>query len=339
MTSDPCPPGAACLLIDSGMPGQLALLPERPPPPWSDWPLQQVDALAQPQLLRELGIGIVPCLVVLDGQRVMSQQPVVAGTRPADAWRQLGARHGDASQRQHGWARTDGHGQDPLLESLHRCLTHNVQVSCRATARLMAATLESAEPGADTQRLLQGASAAAARTADGVDGLVRWLNVQRARPGLSDIDLRSLCQDVLAELRALRAGPLTVTLPTAGRRVRADLSLLSLALAQLLDNACKFSAPVKAPTLHIDCHHGQAMDVISVTDNGAGFSVEHAAALFRPFERIHFASEFPGQGMGLALVRAVASKHGGWCWADMASAGQTRFMLALPNHGELNDAA
>ena len=113
-------------------------------------------------------------------------------------------------------------------------------------------------------------------------------------------------------------------------RLRGDRQLIKLALHQLLANACKFTQDTALPSIGVHMHALKGFDVMVVSDNGAGFSAAHAQKLFQPFERLHLPSEFAGQGMGLALVRRVAERHGGWAWADIGMPARTQFMLALP---------
>ncbi len=95
--------------------------------------------------------------------------------------------------------------------------------------------------------------------------------------------------------------------------VLADAALLKAALAQVLDNALKFSRGRVDAAITVRAELNSAATGVNCTvhDNGIGFQPEQAGKLFKPFIRLHPSSQFEGQGMGLALVAKAVQRMGG----------------------------
>ena len=102
-------------------------------------------------------------------------------------------------------------------------------------------------------------------------------------------------------------------------------------MENLLDNAWKFTA--KRDDAVIQFASMAAEDggtCCYVRDNGVGFDPDYAGKLFKPFERLHNASEFPGTGIGLASVARIVERHGGRVWAEGAVDRGATFYFTLP---------
>ena len=74
--------------------------------------------------------------------------------------------------------------------------------------------------------------------------------------------------------------------------------------------------------------------VITVADRGIGFDMKYHDRIFGMFERLHRQEEYPGTGVGLAIVRRVAERHGGRAWAESEPGKGSLFHLALPGATE-----
>jgi light-regulated signal transduction histidine kinase (bacteriophytochrome) len=115
-----------------------------------------------------------------------------------------------------------------------------------------------------------------------------------------------------------------------GLIARGDRTLLSDALRNLLNNAWKFTAKTPQPRVEFGQKDQDGQKVFFVSDNGAGFNMKNAAKLFLPFERLHDASEYPGNGVGLATVQQIIQRHGGQAWAEGAEGKGATFYFTLP---------
>jgi light-regulated signal transduction histidine kinase (bacteriophytochrome) len=118
-------------------------------------------------------------------------------------------------------------------------------------------------------------------------------------------------------------------------RVIGDAALLKQVLANLIDNALKYSRTRDPARIEIGSsgRDGNRASLF-VRDNGVGFDMKYVQKLFGVFERLHATESFEGTGIGLATVRRIITRHGGRVWADGAvNTGATfHFTLELsPN--------
>ena len=78
-----------------------------------------------------------------------------------------------------------------------------------------------------------------------------------------------------------------------------------------MGNALKFVPDGRTPRISIDAIRKENMLRLSIRDNGIGIELEHHHKIFGLFERLHSSQEYPGTGIGLALVRKGAERMGG----------------------------
>jgi light-regulated signal transduction histidine kinase (bacteriophytochrome) len=97
----------------------------------------------------------------------------------------------------------------------------------------------------------------------------------------------------------------------------------------LISNAIKYSANKETPIVEIGSDIKENEIIFYIKDNGAGFNMKYADKLFGVFQRLH-GTEFPGTGVGLALVKRIIDKHGGRIWVDAKENEGATFYFSLP---------
>jgi signal transduction histidine kinase len=275
------------------------------------WALLAAFALAVP-------VGLVGSLAI-----VREMNRMVAAI--ADVGEHVGA--GDLNRR----AATDGSG-DPVdrlkaslnalldrIEALvaeHRVLTDALAHDLRSPLTRIHIQLTGAEsdmPGSDQSPRFQVIAQEVAYLLRILEGA---LEISRAeagigRDGFEQLDLGALLRD-LGELYQPLAGTCGVSITVsceAGLALNGERALIARALANLVDNALKFGALGGDVTLQAAAV-GEHVH-ICVSDRAGGIPPERRHEALRKFGRLDHARSTPGSGLGLALVRAVASLHGG----------------------------
>ncbi len=161
------------------------------------------------------------------------------------------------------------------------------------------------------QHWLARVQAGAARMEELIDALLLLARVTREPLQWAEVDVSALAREVGAELQLREPRELQVQ---DGLRAQGDARLLRSLLQNLLGNAWKFSAGRPGGVVVAATQRGGER-VYEVRDRGVGFDMAHADRLFRPFQRMHGAGEFPGTGIGLATVQRIVARHGGQVWA------------------------
>jgi PAS domain S-box-containing protein len=165
-----------------------------------------------------------------------------------------------------------------------------------------------------------------------IDGLLDLARITAVEMREGEVDLSALGRELAAALAATDPTRTVRWTIAPGLRARGDEALLRDALGNLLDNAWKYTS--QRPEAHIELGAAVEPDgglALFVRDDGAGFDMQGAGKLFGPFQRLHRASEFAGDGIGLATVRRIVLRHGGRIRAEAAPGRGATFHVSLPS--------
>ena len=115
-----------------------------------------------------------------------------------------------------------------------------------------------------------------------------------------------------------------------GGAVRGDENGLSQALNNYIDNAIKFTRNVPHARIEIGSTETPENCVLWVRDNGVGFDMKFHDRIFDIFRRLNPSEEYPGTGVGLAIVRKAMERMGGKAWAESQTGQGATFYLEIP---------
>jgi PAS domain S-box-containing protein len=164
-----------------------------------------------------------------------------------------------------------------------------------------------------------------------IDDLLAYSQVERRALRLTGVDpravLASLPSSYADEMRT-RGVEWVVDLPEA--RANADANGLAQILRNLLDNALKFTRDVASPRIEVRGRAEAGRYLLLVRDNGIGFDMRFAERVFEIFQRLHRVEDYPGTGIGLAIVRKAMERMGGRVWAESEPGRGATFYLELP---------
>jgi len=163
-----------------------------------------------------------------------------------------------------------------------------------------------------------------------IDDLLEFSRLGRREIVAARVDMNRLVQEALWEVRATGEG-MSSTIEVANLPPAwGDRALLKQVWINLLSNAIKFSGARDKPRIDVAGSIDAGETIYSVKDNGVGFNMVYYNKLFGVFQRLHRAEEFPGTGVGLAIIQRVVGRHGGRAWADGKVDLGATFYFSLP---------
>ena len=200
------------------------------------------------------------------------------------------------------------------LERFTYTVAHDLRAPLRSVHRFAElVTMRHKELAPETTaQYLENVTSGAKKMDRLIEDLLAYSRIGRAQIKLERIATVDIVRDVLSSLSVqIQDSGAVVSMADELPFVLGDRFLLGQILTNLITNALKFVPSDRKPTIGIRGERVGGSARIVIEDNGIGIPSELREKLFRLFERLHGAKEYPGTGIGLAIVSRAADRMGG----------------------------
>jgi two-component sensor histidine kinase len=181
----------------------------------------------------------------------------------------------------------------------------------------------------DAQEYIEFATDGAERMRMMIDGLLAYSRVERHGYSFEPVDLDDVMTDVRKNLE-LRIDETGATITVAELPdVEGDESQLRQLFQNLVSNAIEYGGD-ESPVVCVSAERLGDEWVISVRDEGVGIDPADRDRIFEVFQRLHSYHESSGTGIGLAICKRIADRHGGEIWVESTPGDGSTFSVTLP---------
>jgi signal transduction histidine kinase len=185
---------------------------------------------------------------------------------------------------------------------------------------------------ADADKFIGYASEGAMRMQVLIQDLLAFSRVGRSGSSNESIDCNTVMQEVLQALSAaVEESGAVISYPQLPQ-IQGDRTQLGQVFQNLIGNAIKFRGK-EAPKISVQAENKDEQWCFEVSDNGIGIPPENSGHVFEVFYRLHARSEYPGNGIGLAICKKIIERYGGRIWVESQGGSGSHFKFTLPVHG------
>jgi len=172
------------------------------------------------------------------------------------------------------------------------------------------------------------ASEGALRMQTLIQDLLAFSRIGRNGAALGHVDCGAVMDEVLLSLGPAMEETGALVTHTALPVVWADRSQMVQVFQNLIGNAIKFRG--EDPAISVQAEKAGEQWLFSVSDNGIGIAPEYAENIFVVFQRLHARTEYPGNGIGLAICKKIIQRYGGKIWVEPRAGHGSIFKFTMP---------
>jgi len=218
------------------------------------------------------------------------------------------------------------------LESFSYSVSHDLRSPLRAIDGYSLMLEEDYAPQLDEtgRRYIKTIRAGSQRMAALIDDLLTFSRLSRQSLNRQTVDMNTLARRAAAEVLESQPEPKPAVSIAELPPVPGDPALLRQVWTNLISNAVKYSAKSVTPEVQIRAETEGRQVRYEVQDNGVGFDMKYADKLFGVFQRLHSMDEYPGTGVGLAIVQRIINRHAGAVTAKGERGKGATFGFTLP---------
>jgi signal transduction histidine kinase len=161
-----------------------------------------------------------------------------------------------------------------------------------------------------------------------IEALLVYSRLERIGMAVSEVNMEALADGLITACKSKYPQRSIRFIRNRFAPAAGDREMVRQALANLLDNAVKFTGPRKEAVIELGCEPDNGSIRYHVKDNGVGFDPGNSGRLFQMFQHFHPPGLFEGAGGGLAVARRIIQRHGGRIWAESKpDAGATFYFI------------
>jgi signal transduction histidine kinase len=219
------------------------------------------------------------------------------------------------------------------LEAFSYTVSHDLRAPLRGIDGYSQLLLEEYGPQLDEEgrHFVERVRAGVSQMSELISDLLDYSHLDRQTMGSDSVEVQPAIERLLelyaSDIERNRAEVVQQVEPLT---LRLDREGFKLALRNLIGNALKFSCSAAAPRIEIGASQRGQSCLIWVKDNGVGFDMQYHDRIFGIFQRLHRAEDYPGTGVGLALVSKAVQRMGGRVWAQSEVGQGATFYLEFP---------